>query len=53
MNKIVELLRTGGKQWDCKLLPYILSSRNKTSKQTVSCEKKSCKEKTSKKCEKK
>ena len=53
MNKIVELWWTGGKQWDCKLLPYILRSRNKTSKQTVSCEKKSSEEKTSKKCEKK
>ena len=30
MNKIVNLLGTGEKQWCCELLQYNFSSRNKT-----------------------
>ena len=32
MKKIVNLLGTGGKSWDCELLPYNFSSRMKTIK---------------------
>ena len=44
MNKIVNLLETGEKQWGCELLPYNFTSRNKTKQSnlltlTVSCEK--------------
>ena len=53
MNKIINILETWEKQWDCVLLSYNFSSRNKINKQkkikesnlltlTVSCEKKGC-----------
>ena len=32
MNKIVNILKTGGKQYGCEFLPYDFSSRNKTNK---------------------
>ena len=50
MNRIVDLLGAGEKQWGCELLPYNFSSKKpkQTNKQTnkqftsISCEKSSC-----------
>ena len=33
MNKIINILETWEKQWDCVLLSYNFSSRNKINKQ--------------------
>ena len=46
IDRIVDLLGAGEKQWGCELLPYNFSSRKnkQTNKQftSISCEKSSC-----------